>query len=321
MLPDRSAKCVGAAHALYGRILDKIEAQDYDVFTSRASVSTTEKASWSPTALDHHPDPVLVNKARTGRILFTSCGGGGGWGRHGRRDDRDAAAAAGRPGAAGAVDRGRGRIVRHHHRERRAALGRTARGCRGGVTAVGTTAVERVGTETGLPFGRYAYTSALQPQVAHVPAIVPLAWFAMGLPAREAAHAALGEHSTPARRIALGSVALTAWDLFLDPQMVGEGYWVWARRGIYRGHPAGNFVGWFVTGLGVMALLEALLPPAEYVDGSADADGALVGEYAFMGVMETIGFARYFRDPAVAVVGGLGMLPIAAAAVAGRLRG
>jgi phytoene synthase len=44
MLPDRSAKCVGAAHALYGRILDKIEAQQYDVFSSRASVSTTEKA-------------------------------------------------------------------------------------------------------------------------------------------------------------------------------------------------------------------------------------------------------------------------------------
>jgi 15-cis-phytoene synthase len=37
--------CIGAAHALYGRILDKIEAQDYDVFTSRASVSTTEKAT------------------------------------------------------------------------------------------------------------------------------------------------------------------------------------------------------------------------------------------------------------------------------------
>ena len=44
MLPDRSAKCVGAAHTLYGRILDKIEAQDYDVFSSRASVSTLEKA-------------------------------------------------------------------------------------------------------------------------------------------------------------------------------------------------------------------------------------------------------------------------------------
>ena len=43
-LPDRSAKCVGAAHALYGRILDEIEAQDHDVFRSRASVSTSEKA-------------------------------------------------------------------------------------------------------------------------------------------------------------------------------------------------------------------------------------------------------------------------------------
>ncbi len=43
MLPDRSAKCVGAAHTLYGRILDEIEAQRYDVFTSRASVSSIEK--------------------------------------------------------------------------------------------------------------------------------------------------------------------------------------------------------------------------------------------------------------------------------------
>lgn len=184
-------------------------------------------------------------------------------------------------------------------------------------TAVSTTLVERVGTATGIPFGRYGYTSALKPQVAHVPAIVPLAWFALGLPARETAHAALGEHSTPARRIALGSAALTAWDLFLDPQMVGEGYWVWAKRGTYRGIPLSNYVGWFVTGLGVMALLEAVLPPAA---DSTDADGALVGEYAYMGVMETIGFAKYFRDPVVAVVGGLGMLPVAAVAVARKLR-
>jgi putative membrane protein len=113
----------------------------------------------------------------------------------------------------------------------------------------------------------------------------------------------------------LGSAALTAWDLFLDPQMVGEGYWKWARRGVYRGIPLTNYLGWFVTGLGVMALLEATLPP-----GPCDADGVLVGEYAYMGVMETIGFARYFRDPVVAVVGGLGMLPVAGAAVARKLR-
>ena len=127
----------------------------------------------------------------------------------------------------------------------------------------------------------------------------------------------LGTRSTPTRRIALGAAALTAWDLFLDPQMVGEGYWTWARRGVYRGIPLTNYLGWFVTGLGVMALLDAVLPPA---DDAADADGALVGEYAYMGVMETVGFARYFRDPVVAIVGGLGMLPIAAAALAGKFR-
>ncbi len=45
LLPDRSAKCVGAARLLYSRILDKIEAQQYDVFASRASVPTREKAA------------------------------------------------------------------------------------------------------------------------------------------------------------------------------------------------------------------------------------------------------------------------------------
>ena len=119
----------------------------------------------------------------------------------------------------------------------------------------------------------------------------------------------------------LGAAALTAWDLFLDPQMVGEEFWVWARRGLYRGIPLTNFAGWFLTGLGVMATLEALLPPDTYRGGEPDADGALVGEYAYMGVMETIGFARYFDDPVVAVVGGLGMLPLAAVAAGRRIAG
>ena len=64
-----------------------------------------------------------------------------------------------------------------------------------------------------------------------------------------------------------------------------------------------------------MALLEALLPPKEY-----DADGPLVGTYAYMSVMETLGFAKYFRDPLVAVIGGLGMLPIAGVAVMRKLQ-
>jgi phytoene synthase len=43
MLPDRSARCIRAAHTLYGRILDEIERQDYDVFSGRVGVSTPRK--------------------------------------------------------------------------------------------------------------------------------------------------------------------------------------------------------------------------------------------------------------------------------------
>lgn len=45
MLPEQSARCIGAARVLYGRILDKIEAQGYGVFEERATVSTVEKAA------------------------------------------------------------------------------------------------------------------------------------------------------------------------------------------------------------------------------------------------------------------------------------
>jgi phytoene synthase len=44
MLPGRSASSIRAARVLYGRILDRIEAQNYDVFARRASVPTRSKA-------------------------------------------------------------------------------------------------------------------------------------------------------------------------------------------------------------------------------------------------------------------------------------
>ncbi len=45
LLPPQSARCIGAARELYSRILVKIETQGYDVFRSRARVSTAEKAA------------------------------------------------------------------------------------------------------------------------------------------------------------------------------------------------------------------------------------------------------------------------------------
>lgn len=188
------------------------------------------------------------------------------------------------------------------HGRRRAIFGAVA-------TASLTAAIEAVGVRTGSPFGRYRYTAALRPQVLGVPLVVPLAWTAMAMPARETAHAALGDRSGPAARVLLGAAALTAWDLFLDPQMVGEGFWKWSSPGRYRGIPTVNFVGWYATAVAAMAVLERTVPP-----GPPTPD--LVAQYAVMGAMETAAFATFLHDARVAAIGGAGMLSIAALAIA-----
>ena len=45
LLPRSSSRCIQAARTLYSEILDRIEANDYDVFTQRATVPTWRKAS------------------------------------------------------------------------------------------------------------------------------------------------------------------------------------------------------------------------------------------------------------------------------------
>ncbi|MCT1458059.1 phytoene/squalene synthase family protein [Aestuariimicrobium sp. p3-SID1156] len=44
MLPPASRRCVGTAQLLYSQILERIEASDYDVFSTRARVPTWRKA-------------------------------------------------------------------------------------------------------------------------------------------------------------------------------------------------------------------------------------------------------------------------------------
>jgi phytoene synthase len=51
MLPPASARCVGTALDLYSRILDRIEARDYDVFSGRARVPAWRKALTAAGAL------------------------------------------------------------------------------------------------------------------------------------------------------------------------------------------------------------------------------------------------------------------------------
>lgn len=182
--------------------------------------------------------------------------------------------------------------------------GRARAGIALAFVVVVTFVVERVGSTTGFPFGEYDYTGALQPTIAHVPVIVPLAWFAMGVPALEVGRA-IFRSSLPA--VLVGALALTAWDLFLDPQMVENGYWEWAVDGSYEGIPLSNYGGWLLTGVVVLGVLDRLRPPQP-------AHVSLLALYTWWAVMNTIGFLVFFGRPLVGVVGGVGMGTCAALA-------
>ncbi|TMQ89927.1 carotenoid biosynthesis protein [Actinomadura soli] len=170
-------------------------------------------------------------------------------------------------------------------------------------------AAEWVGVRTGVPFGEYSYTSVLKPQVGGVPVVVAVAWGGMGL----AAHAVATVLAPKRRgwRWALGAVALTAWDLFLDPQMLRLGLWTWADGGTYRGVPLSNFAGWLLVSFLIMVLIDVVVGPR-----FPGVSRGLVALYAVMAAMETLAFAVVFepRDVVVAAAGGVSMGTFAALA-------
>jgi uncharacterized membrane protein len=188
-----------------------------------------------------------------------------------------------------------------------------ARGRRRGLGLVGAAGAlgfgaELAGVATGRPFGHYAYTDRLGPRVGGVPLLAAAAWAMMARPAWVAA--GLLERR-PARRVALASAALTAWDVFLDPRMVREGYWSWPGGGAYEDVPLSNFAGWLVTGAGVFALW-AVLDPAD--EPEVNGRGAVL-LYAWTWVGELFANAVLWRRPRVAAAGGLAMGAVAVPAL------
>jgi uncharacterized membrane protein len=179
---------------------------------------------------------------------------------------------------------------------------------------LGGFAVEAVGVATGFPFGTYDYSGRLGPRLLGVPLIIPLAWTWMAWPAWLAALRLA--RSRPAR-ILLAAVGLAAWDLFLDPQMVAEGYWTWrdptpALPGV-PGVPIGNYVGWLGFALVLMAALSAAggRAVAETVAG----DRPLLALWFWTYASSVLASAVFLGLPASAVWGGVLMgavvLPLA----------
>ena len=175
---------------------------------------------------------------------------------------------------------------------------------------------EWAGTRTGFPFGAYHYTGLLRPAAGTVPLVVPLAWAAMGLPGY-AVGATLAR--SRAGRIVVGAIALTAWDLFLDPQMIRNGFWRWGHPGPYQGVPLSNFAGWLLVSAVLMAVFDSLLRSKS--SQITPHHPGLLTTYTVMGVMETVGFAVIFHHGReIALAGALGMGIPAALAWARRIR-
>jgi uncharacterized membrane protein len=165
--------------------------------------------------------------------------------------------------------------------------------------------VEAVGVHTGLPFGTYAYTGGLGTAVLGVPAVVPLAWTMMAWPAL-----VVGRTLASRCPVALvGGVALAAWDVFLDPQMVDAGYWTWAHPQpalpLVPGVPLTNYAGWLLVAVVMVGVLDRLLPRT---DGPSGPAAAL---YLWTYGSSVLAHVVFFGRPGAALVGGLVMGAVA----------
>ncbi len=192
-------------------------------------------------------------------------------------------------------------------------------GVRGGVGLVGVAGggglvAEAVGLATGLPFGPYVYTGTLGPELLGVPVVVPLAWAMMAWPALVVGRALAVRGGAV---VAVGAVALATWDLFLDPQMVAAGHWVWLAPSpslpLVPGIPLTNFVGWLVVAVLVIGALHRVLGPGP---GSGPASALYLWVYA----SSVLAHLAVFGLPGSALVGGLGMGAVAIPFACVRLR-
>ena len=154
--------------------------------------------------------------------------------------------------------------------------------------------VEAVGARTGFPFGTYSYTDRLQPQIAHVPLLIPLAWFMM-LPCAWGVAQRWRGRFLPF--VLVSAAAMTAWDLLLDPQMVVWDLWQWQDSSGYFGIPWSNFAGWLLTA----ALLTFVVRPRRLPMRP------LLIIYTITWFLETFGLIFFWGLPGPGLVGGIVM--------------
>jgi putative membrane protein len=180
--------------------------------------------------------------------------------------------------------------------------------------------MEYLGSAHDILFGAYDYTNLLGPKaLGHVPIIIPIAWFMMLYPAWEIAGLITrkfidketgrqGDYSpghlvtlSPTLRVILAALAMTAWDLSLDPRMAADGAWVWQNVPAlnYFGIPLSNFAGWFVTSAMIYTVWSFVERTARSPRPTPHA-ALPVWAYVITWVGESMANALFWGGPAVA---------------------
>lgn len=189
-------------------------------------------------------------------------------------------------------------ILALYHRWPAKAIARLA-----AVIVLLTWLVEWIGSNTGFPFGRYHYTALLQPQLLSVPILIPLAWLMMLVPAWGVAQLILASWKQSLKKTypwlfaSIAGLVFTSWDLYLDPQMVQRGLWLWDQVGWYFGIPLSNFAGWWLVSAGITKILN----PGELPQRP------LLVIYSLTWAFQAIGLGLFWSQPGPAFVGFLCM--------------
>jgi len=141
-----------------------------------------------------------------------------------------------------------------------------AHGARGGVAALLVFmlawAVEHVGVTAGVPFGRYAYTGALQPQLfGTVPLAIPCAWLMVAIGAWQLARSNVRTFKrSNVQTLVVAATLVLLLDLQIETVTTRiNQYWIWLDSGPYYGVPTVNFAAWWLVGLAMAFVVATVL--------------------------------------------------------------
>jgi putative membrane protein len=174
------------------------------------------------------------------------------------------------------------------------------------IALLATLVIEVLGVATGFPFGTYEYDQErLGISILGVPLLIPFAWFMMLYPSWLVSRDLFRSKYLA---IPTGALLMSTWDLYLDPQMVNEGYWVWFVDGIAtKDIPLTNFFGWFLSTAVIITLLSFALNPNPSEVSKATPYALVLWVWLGSFLVNIVPVSPFFNQPTVAISGLIGM--------------